>query len=779
MKPAPSILLVDDNPEDRLLVRRLLARELPDCRFRDVVDAASFERALQSGDIDLVITDYKLHWNDGIEVTRAVKRELPFVPVMMFTDNGDEEIAVEAMKSGLADYVLKSPRNAIRLPLAVQAVLERSDAARRLASLESRLHTLLDQLEVGVFRLDLQGRLREANQACLVLLGYERLASAAGLDLHGLALDEAEGRELRESLRRDGALRDRELEIRRRDGNQAWVKLTEIVSFNALGERHIEGLIEDVTQRKRTEAELVAVREAALQASRAKSEFLANMSHEIRTPMNGVIGMTDLLLDTQLAPEQREFAETIRSSGRALLTLINDILDFSKIEAGKLELESLAFDLRHTIDETLRSLAPLSQAKGLELVSQVDPNVHDALIGDPGRIRQVLTNLVGNAIKFTARGEIVVSASAEELEPGVLQLHLAVRDTGIGIPPERQAAIFDAFAQADSSSARRYGGTGLGLSITARLATLMGGRTWVESEVGRGSTFHFTARLLRTDLGEPLACVPPSELRGRRLLIVEDNGATRAVLSKMVEPWGLQLALASEGMEALHLLEAARAAGKPFDYALIDIHMPGASGFELVERARASGVAPPTLLLMTAAGMRGDAQRCRDLGIAAYLIKPVEAPTLLQTLRSTAQNSAPSTGALVTGHSLKVSGRALRILLAEDNVVNRTVAKRLLAKAGHQVLVAEDGLQATTLCEAEPFDLVLMDVQMPGMDGFSATKIIRDRERGTGGRVPIIALTAHAIAGYREKCLEAGMDGYISKPIEPAELFATIQELVP
>jgi PAS domain S-box-containing protein len=779
MKPAPSILLVDDNPDDRLLIRRLVARELPQCRFQEAIDAPGFERALRAGGFDLVITDYQLRWSDGIQITRALRRELPFVPVVMFTDTGSEEIAVEAMKAGLADYVLKSPKHAIRLPAAVQAVLERSATQRRLASLESRLHTLLDQLEVGVFRLDLQGRLCEANQACLALLGYERLESAAGLDLHGLALEESEGRSLRELLQRDGSLRDRELRIRRRDGSSAWVKLTEIVSFNALGERHIEGLLEDVSQRKRTEEDLVRAREAALEASRVKSEFLANMSHEIRTPMNGVIGMTELLLDTPLAPEQQEFAESIRSSGRALLTLINDILDFSKIEAGKLELESLPFHLRHTIDETLRSLAPLSQEKGLELVSNVDPAVHDALVGDPGRLRQALTNLVGNAIKFTAQGEIVVSAGAEDLDAQTLLLHIEVRDTGIGIPPERQAGIFDAFSQADSSTSRRYGGTGLGLSITSRLATLMGGRTWVESRLGQGSTFHLTARFARTDLGPLTAPVPPSELRGRRLLVVEDNGTTRSVLAKMIAPWGLEVALATDGAQALALLEAARGAREPFDYALIDIHMPGSSGFELVERARERGLVPATTVMMTAAGLRGDAQRCRELGVSGYLIKPVEAPTLLQTLRSTAQNSRPDAGRLVTGHSLKLAERKLRILLAEDNAVNRTVARRMLTRAGHEVETAEDGAQAAALSAAQAFDLILMDVQMPGMDGFSATARIREREREGGGRVPIVALTAHAVAGYREKCIEAGMDGYISKPIVPAELFATIQEIVP
>ena len=779
MKPAPSILLVDDNPDDRLLVRRLLARELPQCRFLEAIDPESLAQALHAGGFDLVITDYQLRWSDGIQITRAVRRELPFVPVVMFTDTGSEEIAVEAMKAGLADYVLKSPKHAIRLPAAVQSVLERSDGQRRLASLEGRLHTLLDQLEVGVFRLDLQGRLRDANHACLVLLGYERLEAAAGLDLHGTALEEPEGKKLRELLQRDGALRDRELCIRRRDGSSAWVKLTELVSFNALGERHIEGLMEDVTQRKRIEAELVRAREEALQASRVKSEFLANMSHEIRTPMNGVIGMTELLLDTPLAPEQQEFAETIRSSGRALLTLINDILDFSKIEAGRLELESLPFHLRHTIDETLRSLAPLSRAKGLELVSSVEPDVHDALVGDPGRLRQALTNLVGNAIKFTAQGEIVVAASAEELDADTILLHLEVRDTGIGIPLERQAEIFDAFAQADSSTARRYGGTGLGLSITSRLAALMGGRTWVESEVGRGSKFHFTARCPRTSLGELTAPVPPSELRGRRLLIVEDNETTRTVLERMIAPWGLRLSLSAGPSDALQQLEAAHRAATPFDYALVDIHMPEMDGFEFVARARDRGLLPATTVMMTAAGIRGDAQRCRDLGVAGYLIKPVEAPTLLQTLRSTAQNSRKSGGALVTAHTLKHSGRTLRILLVEDNAVNRAVALRILSKAGHSVQTAEDGLQAVERFESEPFDLVLMDVQMPGMDGFSATKLIRERERASGGRVPIVALTAHAIAGYKEKCLEAGMDGYVAKPIQPAELFATIQEIVP
>ncbi len=778
MKPAPSILLVDDNPDDRLLVRRLVARELPQCRFQEVVDPASFERALHGGDFDLVITDYQLRWIDGIEITRAIRRRLPYVPVVMFTDTGSEQIAVEAMKAGLADYVLKSPKHAIRLPAAVQAVLDRSESQRRLASLQSRLHTLLEQLEVGVFRLDLEGRLCEANQACVRLLGFEREEEALALDLHGLAIEAAQGHALRETLAREGRFRDRELCILRRDGTRAWVKLTEMVSSDAGGGRFVEGVIEDITQRKRTEEELVRAREAALEASRAKSEFLANMSHEIRTPLNGVIGMTDLLADTPLTAEQQDYAETIRSSGKVLLTLINDILDFSKIEAGRLELEKVAFPLRRTIDETLRTLAPLAHDKELELVQDVAADVPDGLVGDPGRLRQALTNLVGNAIKFTPRGEIEVCARAMRTAEHEIELCLSVRDTGIGIEPERQLHVFEAFTQADSSTSRRFGGTGLGLTITAQLARLMGGRTWLESVPGQGSTFHFSARFELSALDEPHLAVPPSELRGRRLLVVDDNGTTRTLLAQMLSRWGLVVETLGDGVAGLERLASARG-DEAFDYALVDIHMPGLSGFEFVERARSAGIAPATLILMTSAGMRGDAQRCRDLGVCAYLVKPMEASLLLETLRSTAYGVRREPRALVTGHSLRQERRALRVLLAEDNPVNRAVASRMLGKAGHQVVAANDGLEAVRLSEAERFDLILMDVQMPGLDGFSATQAIRTREEISGERVPIVALTAHAIQGYREKCLAAGMDGYLSKPIQPAELFATIQEIVP
>jgi two-component system, sensor histidine kinase and response regulator len=778
MNSSPSILLVDDNPEDRLLVRRLVSREIPDSRITDVSDAASFESALAGHDFDLVITDYQLRWNDGIRITAEVKRSRPTCPVVMFTDTGSEEIAVAAMKVGLDDYVLKSGKHPTRLIAAVQGVLERSRNEQRIAALEARMHTLLERLEVGVFRLDRGGRLVDANQALFALLGLEPSDVARGIDFHGLCTSSEDARALNAELAKSGGFKDRELRMRCGAGVALWVRLTEAKVVSENGDEVIDGLIEDVTAKKRADQELIAAREAALEASTAKSAFLANMSHEIRTPMNGVIGMTELLIGTELDAEQREYADTIRASGRALLTLINDILDFSKIEAGKLQLEEATFSVRALVHDVQRSLRSIATTKGLEICEEVASDVPDGLVGDSARLTQVLVNLVGNALKFTTEGRVTIRVEVERRDGDALRVKFAVADTGIGIPAAQQLRIFEAFAQADSSTTRKYGGTGLGLAISARIVALMDGRIGVQSEVGAGSVFSFT---ISTRIGEErleLTSVAPSDLSGLSVLVVEDDPTTRRVLVEMLEQFGLQCTATSDGAEGLRAFDAAANRDEPFAVAMIDINLPILDGFELVTHARQSLVhAATAIVLTTAAGVRGDANRCRDLGIAGYLTKPIDASTLLEMLRSVLSKSTSS--GLVTRHTLQRAASPLKILLAEDNVVNRKVATKLLERAGHSVLAVEDGREAVTTLERERFDLVLMDVQMPVLDGFEATACIRAREQITGERVPIIALTAHAMKGYREQCLAGGMDGYVSKPIQPAQLFALIQELIP
>jgi two-component system, sensor histidine kinase and response regulator len=669
---------------------------------------------------------------------------------------------------------------------------------------EDRFRLISETLPVGIFETDAKSECLYTNTSWQEIFGVSLIESLMGDWRTYLHPDD------RDSVSEQWAQTLTNLKAFSRDcriitpkGDERWIHLRSSPVFSDTGTRYT-GTAVDITDRKRTEVELKKAKEAAEAGSIAKSEFLANMSHEIRTPMNGVIGMTNLLMDTDLNVEQRQFTETIQKSADSLMTVINDILDFSKIEAGKLELEFIDFDLRVTLEEVSELMSLKAYEKGLEFASIVHHEVPSLLCGDPGRLRQILINLMGNAIKFTDSGEVTLKAIVEEEDDHRVVIRFSVSDTGIGISEESMDRLFKSFSQVDGSTSRNYGGTGLGLAISKQLTELMEGRIGVDSKEGQGSTFWFTVALEKQPDGCETLMIS-EDIRKKRILFVDDNAINRQVYREQLKSWGCRYGEASSGTQAIDELRRAQKMRDPFEIAIIDMQMPDMDGEELGRSIKQdTELADTTLIMVSSMGARGDVARLKKIGFGAYLTKPIKQSQLYDCLATTAkiwkEKKPPRDATIVTRHSLADNKKqGIRILLAEDDATNQKVALHILKKFGYRADAAGNGQEVLEAMEKIPYDVVLMDIQMPVMDGYEATRRIRELELkaqqvklnknnsddlsdskiqffARSGRIPIIAMTAHAMKGDREKCIAAGMDDYTPKPINPEELLEKIEK---
>ncbi|MCP4675580.1 MAG: response regulator [Deltaproteobacteria bacterium] len=797
------VLLVDDDETDRMAVMRYITKEGLPYELRTAESVTQALEKLQSGDLDVVLLDYNL----GTATAFDIMPHTGSTPVILLTGQGSEEIAVEAMRRGARDYLIKDmKRNYLTiLPMTIQNVLKhmRSDAALRES--EERFRQLAELLPQSIFETDLAGKFTYANKCGFDTFGFtqdDREKSINFLELY--APEERDSvKQVFQKMLSGEELEDHEYMGQRRDGSTFPILVYTSPIINDNQPIGVRGIVLDITERKQTEENLQAALEdleslnkhlkqqttlatnnstRAEKANAAKSEFLASMSHEIRTPMNGVIGMISLLLNTSLDKDQKHYARIAHTSAQSLLGVINDILDFSKIEAGKLEFEIIDFNLRVMMADFAEMIALRAYEKKLEFVCAVSPEVPALLKGDPGRLRQVLLNLTGNAVKFTQEGEIVVRAILESETPDDVLVRFSVKDTGIGIKKERRDNLFQKFTQADRSITRKYGGTGLGLAISKQLAEAMDGEIGVITEEGKGSEFWFTARFAR----QPAREMHPgsshaADLTGKRIMVVDGNAISRENLVLQLRAWGARPEEAPTAESCLELLREAVASGDPYEQVVIDMQITGMDGRELGRAIKADATLQNTrLMIMTSWGQRGDAQKMEEIGFSGYLTKPVRQSELFDGLAAILAEDEETKPSLITRHSINESKHAaVRILLAEDNEINQMVAVGVLEDCGFRVDVASDGMEALEALEKVPYNVVLMDCQMPNMDGYTATERIRNLDsKFNNHNVPVIAMTANAMLGDREKCQAAGMNDYISKPFEQTELVGVVERWI-